>query len=102
MIKKIKINGKEYPCRMTMGAMMQFKQETGREASELAGVSLSDSMILLWCCVCSACRAEKISFDMSLMEMCDLIDAEDLATWHNSAFEQETATPAKKNAKKKA
>lgn len=34
---EIKIDGKEYPCRQTMGAMLRFKQETGKEVTEIGG-----------------------------------------------------------------
>ena len=34
-MKKIQVYGKEYPMRMTMGAMRRFKQETGMEVSEM-------------------------------------------------------------------
>ena len=38
---EIMINGKAYPCRQTMGAMLRFKKETGKEVTEL-GNSRSD------------------------------------------------------------
>lgn len=30
-MKKIKIKGQEYPCRVTMGAMVRFKRESGKD-----------------------------------------------------------------------
>ena len=45
---EITINGKAYPCRQTMGAMLRFKQETGKEVTEL-GNSFSDLCVFLWC-----------------------------------------------------
>ena len=50
---EIMINGKAYPCRQTMGAMLRFKKETGKEVTEL-GNSLSDMFAYLFCCVASA------------------------------------------------
>ena len=38
---EITINGKAYPCRQTMGAMLRFRQETGREITATDG-GLSD------------------------------------------------------------
>ena len=33
---EVKINGKSYPCRPTMGAMLRFKKETGKEVTEIS------------------------------------------------------------------
>ena len=55
-MNKIRIGGKEYPCQMTMGALLRFKKETGREVTEVKGDSISDMITLLWCCVASVCK----------------------------------------------
>lgn len=34
-MKKIQIKGKEYPCRVTMGAMLRFKRESGKDIREI-------------------------------------------------------------------
>ena len=67
---EIMINGKAYPCRQTMGAMLRFKKETGKEVTEL-GNSLSDMCAYLFCCVASACKHDGVKFDMSLMDFAD-------------------------------
>ena len=74
------VDGKEYPCRPTMGAMLRFKRETGREVTDIDG-SLEDLTTYLWCCVCSACRREGKEFNMSLMDFADHMDPEDLQQW---------------------
>lgn len=76
---KIEVNGASYPCRMTMGAMLRFKRETGKEVSELDTNSLSDLAVLLWCCVASASSADKMDFNLSLMDFCDNLSEEDMA-----------------------
>ena len=63
---EITINGKSYPCRQTMGAMLRFKRETGKEVTDMDGGSLTDVCTFLWCCIVSACKADGITFDMSL------------------------------------
>ena len=78
----IVVNGKEYPCRVTMGAMLRFRRETGREVTEING-SLEDLCTYLWCCVCSACRRDGKDFDMSLMDFADALDPETLTAWAN-------------------
>lgn len=74
---EITINGRHYPCRVTMGAMLLFKRETGREATEIDGGALSDLITFVWCCAKSASRAEGVDFQLSLDEFADSISAED-------------------------
>ena len=45
----IRIAGKDYPCRMTMGAMLRFKQQMGYEVTAVNGESFTDNLTLLWC-----------------------------------------------------
>lgn len=80
---EIAINGEAYPCSPTMGAMLRFKQETGREVTAMDG-SFSDLCTYLWCCVASACKREGKRFDLSLMDFADNISPEDMAAWENS------------------
>lgn len=81
MVKiEIRIDGKAYPCRQTMGAMLRFKQETGKEVTEL-GDSLSDMCAYLYCCTVSACKKDGVEFDMTLMDFADSLTPEDLNQW---------------------
>lgn len=77
----VKINGKDYPCRPTMGAMLRFKKETGKEVTDLQGGSFSDLCAYLYCCVASACAADKIDFSMELMDFADALNPEDMEAW---------------------
>lgn len=78
-MKKITIKGREYPCEVTMGALVRFKNESGREASEIQSDSLSDLALFVWCCVASACNASdpKIPFDMPFLDFADHLDVND-------------------------
>ena len=98
----IRIAGKDYPCRMTMGAMLRFKQQMGYEVTAVKGESFTDTLTLLWCCVASACAREKIPFDLSPMEMADAITLEDFGAWKDANFEavQADASPATDTKKK--
>lgn len=80
---EITINGKAYPCRQTMGAMLRFKQETGKEATEMDG-GFTDICTYLWCCIVSACAADGVEFNLSLMEFADSIDPDAMAAWEQS------------------
>lgn len=78
---EITVNGKAYPCRPTMGAMLRFKRETGKEVTEIDGSSLSDVVTYLWCCVVSACKADGVGFGMSLMDFADSISPDEMSGW---------------------
>lgn len=78
---KILVDGKEYPCRQTMGAMLRFKQETGKEVTDIGAGSLTELCTFLWCCVVSACKSDGVEFGLSLMEFADSIGPDELQAW---------------------
>lgn len=81
---EITINGTAYPCSPTMGAMLRFKKETGREITEIDASSFSDLCTFLWCCVVSAAKREGKPFDLSLMDFADNINPEDMREWNEA------------------
>ncbi len=81
---EITINGTAYPCSPTMGAMLRFKQETGREITEIDPTSFTDLCTYLWCCVASAAKREGKTFDLSLMEFADNLTPEDMTAWNTA------------------
>ena len=80
---EITVNGTAYPCRQTMGAMLRFKRETGKEVTEIKG-EVSDLCTYLWCCVASASKHDGIDFDLSLMDFADSIAPEEVTAWANA------------------
>lgn len=82
----IKVNGKEYPCRQTMGAMLRFKRETGHDITATDG-GAGDMCIFMWCCVSSSCNADGVAFDMSLEDFADAIGTDELAQWSAAVTE---------------
>lgn len=78
---EVKVNGKAFPCRPTMGAMLRFKKETGKEITQITGENFTDLCIYLYCCVASACKADNIQFDMELMDFADALSQEDMLGW---------------------
>lgn len=74
---ELEIDGKPYPCRQTMGALLRFKQETGKDATEITN-SASDMCAFLYCCVKSACKHDNIEFKYSLMDFADGLLPEDI------------------------
>ena len=89
---EIRINGEAYPCRPTMGAMLRFKEQTGKEITEMDGNSFTELCTYLWCCIVSACKRDGKPFDLSLMEFADSIDPDDMAAWSEAV--QAEAKPA--------
>ena len=45
---EIIVNGEAYPCSPSMGAMLRFKQETGKEITEIDPTSFSELCTYLW------------------------------------------------------
>lgn len=65
-------DGREWPCRLTMGALRRYKQVTGTEAEAISGAA--DLAVLMWCCTVSASNADGVDFDMSLEDFTDRLD----------------------------
>ena len=80
---EVKINGKSYPCRPTMGVMLRFKKETGKEVTEISNGNFSDLCAYLYCCVASACAADKVPFDFTLMDFADNLSPDEMTAWAN-------------------
>lgn len=78
---EVTVNGVAYPCRPTMGAMLRFKKETGKEVTDIQESSFTDLCTYLYCCVVSACAADKIEFGYSLIDFADALSPEDMAAW---------------------
>lgn len=86
-MKAFTINGKEYPCRITMGAMLRFRNETGRDVTALKSDDICDLVIFLWCCMASACSADNVEFGYDLMEFADRLDEKDIKEFYNGTVE---------------
>ena len=97
----ITLDGKEYPCRPTMGAMLRFKQETGREVTQIEPGDLSGLVTYLWCCIRSSCKREGTDFPLSLMDFADSIGPQDVALWTASLQEEGAGAAGGQGAKKK-
>lgn len=99
MIKKIEVTvrGVSYPCRPTMGAMLRFKKETGKDITEIQSDSFADLCVYLYCCVASASAADGVEFNMSLMEFADALDPETMSDWVEQIQAPQTDTDEKKS-----
>ena len=71
-MKTIKIGEKEYPVRVTMGAIREYKKLSGKEVEQISGSS--DVGEFLHSCAVSTCRAEKIEFTLNVDEFTDQLE----------------------------
>ncbi|MBR4161467.1 MAG: hypothetical protein IKT87_07365 [Bacteroidaceae bacterium] len=76
-MKKMKIKGVEYPCRVTMGAMVRFKRESGKDIREVDQQDVDLMLLFVWCCVKSACNADGVDFDLPFDRFVDMLEPED-------------------------
>lgn len=76
-MKKIRIKGQEYPCRVTMGAMVRFKRESGKDIREVNQTDVDLMLMFVWCCVKSACNADEVEFDIAFDRFVDMLEPED-------------------------
>ena len=102
MMKRIEIliNGEAFPCSPTMGAMLRFKQETGKEITQIDPSSFTDLCTYLYCCVLSASKREGKAFNLSLMEFADAITPEQMEAW-NQAMAPEAGNNEAEDEKKR-
>lgn len=84
---KISIGGNDYPCRVTMGAMVRFKNETGKDVGAMNASDTAELMLFIFCCVKSACNADKVAFDMDFEMFADLLEPAELVAFYENVGE---------------
>lgn len=85
----VTIKDHRYPVRVTMGAMLDFKRETGKDVSEMEDGDLETLLMWMWCCMRSASRADGIAFDYGFDETCDLLTPDAVASWNAAQAEED-------------
>ena len=70
----ININGQEYPCRLTLGAMRRFKRITGKDVTALTEGDVDDVVTLIYCCTASACNADGVAFALTIDDFADSLE----------------------------
>lgn len=91
-MKKVIINGKEYPCRITMGAMLRYKRMTGKDISELGNNDIEATISLVYCCTVSACNTDKVAFDMSLEDFADSLSPDEFTDFFSEVDKEQKKT----------
>jgi len=95
----VRIDGRDFPCRPTMGAMRRYRAMTGKEATSINWESPVDMTDYLYCCTASACRHDGVDFPYDAESFADALTVEDLAGWSQAVASD---TPAEDGEKKKA
>lgn len=67
-----------------MGAMLRFKQETGKEITQIDPSSFTELCTYLWCCIVSASKKEGKAFNLSLMDFADSIEPDEMQEWSDA------------------
>lgn len=76
-MKKVEINGVGYPFRLTIGAMVAYKRDTGEDFSKFNGEDMEKMLHIIFHGIRSACKADSVEFPyQSPEEIADFIDME--------------------------
>ena len=81
---KIKINDKEYPCKVTFGAYSDFEEETGKNIGQINGIS--DSFRCVFYAIRRECRKANIDFEWTFDEFCEMFTLEEVSMIINEVF----------------
>ena len=81
-LTKIVIAGKEYPCRVTMGALLRFKRATGHDVSDMDYEDMEELMVFVHSCVTSACKADGVEFGLDVMDLADQLEPDALNSFY--------------------
>lgn len=83
---KVRIKGKEYPLRMSMGTMLRFKRLTGREVGDIGSSDMEGMITLIYACAAATCNADGIEFGLSLEDFADNLDPDSFTEASLSLF----------------
>lgn len=91
----VEIDGVSYRANGSLGAMLLFKEQTGKEVNEING--LSDTIVWLWCCVKSGSAKSSNPLTLSCQEFADACTMDVLDEWTKA---QATDRESKKKSSK--
>lgn len=82
--KTILINGKEYPCFKTLAANFDFKDVTGKEATQIDPESLTEIIVYMWATIKGACKRLDVEFPYeSPRALAVDLDDDHIVAWTN-------------------
>lgn len=78
-----------FPRQISLGAMLIFKEETGREATEADMGSLSDLIKLLWAGAAAASETAGIAMNYTPQQFANRLTPEELKKWKETYVESQ-------------
>ncbi len=81
--------GESFPVEISLGAMLIFKEETGREATEADMGSLSDLIKLLWAGAAAASETVGIAMNYTPQQFANRLTPEELKKWKETYVESQ-------------
>ena len=99
----IEVEGAEYRCALTNGALLRFAETTGHEFGTPGTSQLRDSLAIIHACAVSGAEREGKEFPLTLMELADHTSPADLAAFARTITDilKPTGTAPAAGAKKK-
>ena len=83
-ISYLTVDGRELPCRLTMGAMLLYKRNMQKDVSQMSGGDIEELLMFMWCCVKCACKADGVDFETDFETFCCQITPDDLNAWNDA------------------
>lgn len=85
MAKKVRIQGNEYPCALTIGVLKRFKDETGKELDDIK--DMFSICTLVFMAATASCKKEKKVFPWdSAEELMDDVELSEIETITGDLF----------------
>lgn len=81
-MKRIEVilEGKAYPCVLSMGAMVRFEEKTGKPISQMDETSVKDSIVYLYSTIEAGCQREQKEFPYDMLQLADLLTPAEFRT----------------------
>lgn len=96
-MNKIKIQGKEYPVRLTIGAMVAYKRDTGEDFTQFRGDDMEKLGCIIFHAMRTACKSDGVAFPFDKPDdMIDYVDMDQATAALGLAAGQEGVQDAKK------
>ena len=94
-MNKIKIQGKEYPCRLTVGVLKQYKEYSGKDLQDVT--DMFSVCELLFMALSATCKMQNVDFPYpSAEDLMDDMDVGELNPVAESLFGKQVAGEEKK------
>lgn len=93
-MNEVKIDGKTYPARLTMGALREYAAATGNKNGDVHDVV--EAGYFLWACVSASARVAGIQLPWDRDGMLDLMTPAEVMEAFNAMAPKEAAASKKK------